>query len=237
MSSRQQTTQPKSWSSPGCGPSGRTRRGGRRGGQQADSPAERTWYVRPGGRHLQLPCPACRRGARRSRSPTSGGSQLTLGAVYHPSTDELWLGGRESSDDVQRESPLHHWRSVHSPRSRSPPTCIRPRCMTTDPGRAAASRHRWRGHGPHARLRVGRTGRRRLGASGASIQTDSMDWDWLPGASRWQYGACGVAEVVEAHGHRWHRGRFTLNRSRGADPARARGGSIFRFGVGVQALS
>jgi len=41
------------------------------------------------------------------------------------------------------------------------------------------------------------------GRLGGSIQSDSKDWDWLPGAALVE-GAGGVAEVIEAHGHRWH---------------------------------
>jgi fructose-1,6-bisphosphatase/inositol monophosphatase family enzyme len=41
------------------------------------------------------------------------------------------------------------------------------------------------------------------GRLGASLQSDSLPWDWLPGAALVR-GAGGAAEVVEAQGHRWH---------------------------------
>ena len=41
------------------------------------------------------------------------------------------------------------------------------------------------------------------GRLGASVQIDTLPWDWLPGAALVR-GAGGAAEIVEAHGHRWH---------------------------------
>jgi fructose-1,6-bisphosphatase/inositol monophosphatase family enzyme len=41
------------------------------------------------------------------------------------------------------------------------------------------------------------------GRLGAYLHLDSLPWDWLPGAALVR-GAGGAAEVVEAHGHRWH---------------------------------
>ncbi len=41
------------------------------------------------------------------------------------------------------------------------------------------------------------------GRLGASLQSDSLPWDWLPGAALVR-GAGGAAEVVAAAGHRWH---------------------------------
>jgi fructose-1,6-bisphosphatase/inositol monophosphatase family enzyme len=41
------------------------------------------------------------------------------------------------------------------------------------------------------------------GRLGASVQHDSLDWDWLPGAAL-VTAAGGVTEVVTHRGHRWH---------------------------------
>ena len=41
------------------------------------------------------------------------------------------------------------------------------------------------------------------GRLGAWVQLDSLDWDWLPGSAL-VTAAGGAADVVEAHGHRWH---------------------------------
>jgi fructose-1,6-bisphosphatase/inositol monophosphatase family enzyme len=41
------------------------------------------------------------------------------------------------------------------------------------------------------------------GRLGVSLQLDSMDWDWLPGAAL-VIGAGGAARVIDARGHRWH---------------------------------
>ena len=41
------------------------------------------------------------------------------------------------------------------------------------------------------------------GRLGASMQANSLPWDWLPGAAL-VLAAGGAARVVEADGHRWH---------------------------------
>jgi fructose-1,6-bisphosphatase/inositol monophosphatase family enzyme len=41
------------------------------------------------------------------------------------------------------------------------------------------------------------------GRLGASVQVDSLDWDWLPGMALVR-AAGGATTVFEAHGHRWH---------------------------------
>ena len=41
------------------------------------------------------------------------------------------------------------------------------------------------------------------GRLGASIQSDSLPWDWLPGAALVR-GAGGAAEVISAAGHQWN---------------------------------
>jgi myo-inositol-1(or 4)-monophosphatase len=41
------------------------------------------------------------------------------------------------------------------------------------------------------------------GRLGASIQANSLPWDWLPGAALVR-GAGGVADVIEVDGHHWH---------------------------------
>jgi len=41
------------------------------------------------------------------------------------------------------------------------------------------------------------------GRLGCWLQTSSLPWDWLPGAALVR-AAGGAAEVLEAHGRRWH---------------------------------
>jgi fructose-1,6-bisphosphatase/inositol monophosphatase family enzyme len=41
------------------------------------------------------------------------------------------------------------------------------------------------------------------GRLGASVQANSLPWDWLPGAALVR-GVGGTAEVVEVDGQRWH---------------------------------
>ena len=102
---------------------------------------------RSGRRHLQLlvrPADLVR-GARleRRRRPL-------LGAIYQPTTDELWCGGRapRPSQRLPRAAAARptRWRSC-----RSRPTCIRQRCRMRAP-RAAAARDGRRGDRPDARL-------------------------------------------------------------------------------------
>jgi fructose-1,6-bisphosphatase/inositol monophosphatase family enzyme len=41
------------------------------------------------------------------------------------------------------------------------------------------------------------------GRLGGWLQLESLPWDWLPGSALIR-AVSGAAEVVEAHGHRWH---------------------------------
>jgi fructose-1,6-bisphosphatase/inositol monophosphatase family enzyme len=60
------------------------------------------------------------------------------------------------------------------------------------------------------------------GRLGASIQSDSLPWDWLPGAALVR-GAGGVAEVIPAAGHDWH---VAGNRQTVADIAQLLGAAL-----------
>jgi myo-inositol-1(or 4)-monophosphatase len=126
----------------------------------------------------------------------------TLGAVYQPPTEELWVGGSEhrtTRNGVELE-PL----AERSLADVSLATYLHP---TTLPDESL--------RGPLLRVMQGAATVRMLGSGsvelaavaagriGASIQSDSLPWDWLPGAALVQ-GAGGTAEVIEAAGHRWH---------------------------------
>jgi fructose-1,6-bisphosphatase/inositol monophosphatase family enzyme len=41
------------------------------------------------------------------------------------------------------------------------------------------------------------------GRLGASMQANSLPWDWLPGAALVR-AAGGATEIVDTEGHRWH---------------------------------
>ena len=125
-----------------------------------------------------------------------------LGAVYQPATDELWTGG-----------PDHPTTRNHVPVPQladrpladvSIATYLHPTTLPDEARRvpllrvlqhAATVRMLGCGSVEMAAVAAGRLG--------ASVQTDSLPWDWLPGAALVR-GAGGVAVVVEAHGHRWH---------------------------------
>jgi len=125
-----------------------------------------------------------------------------LGAVYQPSADELWVGGpawptmlngtmlpplfNRPLADVSIATYLH-------PTTLPDPTLREPLLQVM---RGAAT-VRMLGSGSVELAAVA------AGRLGASIQSDSLPWDWLPGAALVR-GAGGAAEVIEAAGHRWN---------------------------------
>jgi myo-inositol-1(or 4)-monophosphatase len=125
-----------------------------------------------------------------------------VGAVYHPATDELWAGGADSPT-ARNGVPVS--RLVDRPLSDvSLATYLHPTTLPDDSLRlpltrvmqgAATVRMLGSGSVEAAAVAAGRLG--------ASVQSDSLLWDWLPGAALVR-GAGGVAEVLEAQGHRWH---------------------------------
>jgi fructose-1,6-bisphosphatase/inositol monophosphatase family enzyme len=133
---------------------------------------------------------------------SDGSADPVLGAVYHPSADELWLGGRDhpTTCNGERVPPL----ADRPLASVSVTTYLHPTTLP-DPtlripllraiGAAATVRMLGSGSVELAAVSAGRLG--------ASIQADSLPWDWLPGAAL-VVGAGGAAEVVETVGHRWH---------------------------------
>ena len=125
-----------------------------------------------------------------------------LGAVYQPTADELWLGGR---------SRVTTCNGVEVPRLRDRPLAevsiasyLHPTTLPDDSvrvpllravSRAATVRMLGSGSIELASVAAGRLG--------AWVQTGSLPWDWLPGVAL-ILAAGGAAEVIEAHGHRWH---------------------------------
>ena len=161
----------------------------------ADAGTGRTWYVDPvDGTYnflsgLSVWCAAV-------------ALDETLGAVYHPAVDELWAGGpglptTRNGEQIRKlaERPL---------KDVSIATYLHPTTLHDDSRRipllravqgAATVRMLGSGSVELASVAAGRLG--------AALHTDSAPWDWLPGAALVR-GAGGAAEVVEAHGHRWH---------------------------------
>jgi myo-inositol-1(or 4)-monophosphatase len=126
----------------------------------------------------------------------------TLGAVYHPAADELWVGGPDEPTSRNGEpiEPLED----RLLRDLSIATYLHPTTLPDDSLRLpllraiqGAATVRMLGSGSVEMASVG------AGRLGASLNIDSLPWDWLPGAALVR-GAGGVAEIVQAHGHRWH---------------------------------
>lgn len=125
-----------------------------------------------------------------------------LGAVYHPFSDELWLGGRDhptTRNGVAIPSLVDQPLSELSIASYLHPATL-PDAGAREPLLAAISRAatvRMLGSGSIELASVA------AGRLGAWVQHDSMDWDWLPGVAL-VTAAGGVAETVEHRGHTWH---------------------------------
>ncbi len=161
----------------------------------ADAGSGRTWYVDPvDGTYnflsgLPMWCAAI-------------ALDEELGAVYQPAADELWLGGPDDATTCNG-APLP--RLVDRPLAAvSITTYLHPTTLPDDNLRVpllrviqAAATVRMLGCGSVEMAAVA------AGRLGASVQIDSLPWDWLPGAALVR-GAGGAAEVIEAHGRRWH---------------------------------
>jgi fructose-1,6-bisphosphatase/inositol monophosphatase family enzyme len=125
-----------------------------------------------------------------------------LGAVYHPDSDELWLGGRDHPTTFNGEP-------VQSITDRplaavSLASYLHPATLPQDDIRVPMLR----ALGPAATVRTIGSGSVELGwiaggRLGGFLQYDTLSWDWLPGAALVR-AAGGVAEVLPAHGHDWY---------------------------------
>ncbi len=169
------------------------------GEEGTDEPGERTWFVDPvdGTYNFLSGLPTwC------SALALTDSAGLVLGAVYQPATDELWLGGREhptSCNDIALP-PL----ADRSLGEVSIASYVHPTTLPDDSVRvpllrtiAAAATVRMLGSGSVELAAVA------AGRLGVSLQTDSLPWDWLPGAALVR-AAGGTAEVFEVDGRRWH---------------------------------
>jgi myo-inositol-1(or 4)-monophosphatase len=162
-------------------------------------PAARTWFVDPVDGTYNFLCGLPIWCAAVALADETG---PMAGAVYQPTTAELWAGGRGHPTTRNGvpvpplpDAPLHRL-SVAS--------YLHP---TTLPDAGARQ--------PLLRIMHGAATVRMLGSGSVELaavaagrlgvwaQIDSQPWDWLPGSSL-VLAAGGVCEVVEAHGHRWH---------------------------------
>jgi fructose-1,6-bisphosphatase/inositol monophosphatase family enzyme len=125
-----------------------------------------------------------------------------LGAVYHPTADELWLGGRgrpttcnglpvpELEAIPLRELSLASY--LH-PDTLSDAEALAPTLAAI----SGAATVRMLGSGSIELASVAG------GRIGIWVQRDTLDWDWLPGVALVR-AAGGHTEVIEHRGHRWH---------------------------------
>jgi fructose-1,6-bisphosphatase/inositol monophosphatase family enzyme len=125
-----------------------------------------------------------------------------LGAVYQPWADELWAGGPDhpTTRNGIALPPLADRPLAEG----SVTTYLHPTTLSDDSLRT-----------PLLRVMQGAATVRMLGSGsvelaavaggrlGASVQANSLPWDWLPGAALVR-GVGGAAEVVEVDGQRWH---------------------------------
>ena len=125
-----------------------------------------------------------------------------LGAIYQFTTDELWLGGRESATTCNgTEIP----RLTDRPLAEiSIASYLHPTTLPDESIREPLQRA-WR---QAATVRMLGSGSVELaavaaGRLGAWLQVESLPWDWYPGAALVE-AAGGVTEVFDAHGHRWY---------------------------------
>lgn len=125
-----------------------------------------------------------------------------VGAIYHPGAAEMWLGGRDSAATLNGApiAPL----ADYALNQISISTYLHPAYLDDESLRLpllraiqGAATVRMLGSGS---VEMGAVAAGRLGAW---IHADTKPWDWLPGAAI-VLAAGGAAEVVEAHGHRWH---------------------------------
>ena len=169
------------------------------GEEGANSPAARTWFVDPvdGTYNFLSGLPTwC---AAIALTDPDGS---VLGAVYQPTTDELWLGGRDAPTTLNGRvlTPI-----ADRPLAEvSVASYLHPTTLPDDGAREPLQRV-WQ-HA--ATVRMLGSGSIELasvasGRLGAWVQIDSLDWDWLPGAALVQ-AAGGTTQVFTASGHRWH---------------------------------
>ena len=174
---------------------------GEEGTSDAGASTGRTWYVDPvDGTYnflsgLPTWCAAVALGPSETEAPL-------LGAVYQPATDELWVGGRghPSTRNGVALAPL-----VDAPLADvSVATYLHPYTLSDDSLREPLLR----AVGGAATVRMLGSGSVELaavaaGRLGASVQANSLPWDWLPGAAL-VLAAGGATSVVTLAGQRWH---------------------------------
>jgi fructose-1,6-bisphosphatase/inositol monophosphatase family enzyme len=170
------------------------------GEEGTDVPGARTWFIDPvDGTYnflsgLPIWCSAL---------ALHDADGPVLGAIYQQSAGELWLGGRDCPTTLNGSPllPLADARLAEV----SVATYLHPAYLDLDESlrvpllraMAGAATVRMLGSGSVEMAAVA------AGRLGAWIHADTKPWDWWPGANL-VLAVGGAAEIVEAHGHRWH---------------------------------
>jgi myo-inositol-1(or 4)-monophosphatase len=169
------------------------------GEEGTSTSGDRTWFVDPvdGTYNFTAGLPVwC------SAVALTDGDGVVLGAIYQPTTDELWLGGRDAPTTC---NGAHLRKLIDRPLADiSIASYLHPTTLPDDSVREPLQRA-WR---QAATVRMLGSGSVELaavaaGRLGAWLQVESLPWDWYPGAAL-VAAAGGATEVFEAHGHRWY---------------------------------
>jgi fructose-1,6-bisphosphatase/inositol monophosphatase family enzyme len=130
------------------------------------------------------------------------GGDTLLGAVYHPASDELWLGGlaHPTTCNGTRTSRL----AAQPLGELSLATYLHPTTLPDDEVRRPMAR----AVRAAATIRTFGSGSVELawvaaGRLGAFLQHDCLPWDWVPGAAL-VTAAGGATRLIDLDGHRWH---------------------------------
>jgi fructose-1,6-bisphosphatase/inositol monophosphatase family enzyme len=169
------------------------------GEEGANAPGERTWFIDPvDGTYNFLSGLGFWCSALALTDPEGA----VLGAVYHPEADEVWAGGRDRPTTCNGTAVR---RLVdRALRDVSVASYLHPTTLPDDGLRVPLLRVL----GEAATVRMMGSGSIELasvagGRLGAWVQCDTLDWDWLPGATMVR-AAGGATHVTEVGGHRWH---------------------------------
>lgn len=169
------------------------------GEEGAAAPGRRTWVIDPvdGTYNFVSGLPAwC------SALALIDGDHLLLGAIYQPTTDELWIGGLDLPTTLN---------GVPVPQMLDRPlaelaisTYLHPTRVGDLPLRDGLLRS----IAGAASVRIIGSGSVELAAVAASrlgvwLHADTPTWDWLPGAAIVS-AAGGVIDIFHHGGHRWH---------------------------------
>ncbi|HEY2043004.1 MAG TPA: inositol monophosphatase family protein [Jatrophihabitans sp.] len=167
--------------------------------------SDRTWLIDPvdGTYNFLIGLPYwCAAVALTSRSHPDAERSPMLGAVYHPASDELWLGGPDHPTTCNGVPVAPLKDAALSQLCLS--SYLHPGTLADDGARAplmavmaktATVRMLGSGSIELAAIAAGRLG--------VWVQHDSLDWDWYPGVAL-VLGAGGAVDVFMHRGHRWH---------------------------------